>query len=237
MLSGQSRGMEDAARRPLRSRRGRRFDAVHKWSATVAAVVALAVSLYNFFELRRSPDIDVTLPHLIRLEKVGHGVRLYVQPTVSTRFKTEKVDVIRDARLDLTPTGSLSSSARPVFYWRQSVEWRYDPTTDTVNNNWSGDPAPFIVSQDKPQQPSFEFRAQNWMYKAGQYDGSLELRRAGDQNPSIKKFCLIISEPAVNELQNPQPSNLTIRFFRNDLPQFSSSASRGCYRGDADTED
>lgn len=229
--------MEDAARGPVRSRRGRRFEAVHKWSATAAAVVALAISMYNFFELQRSPNVDVALPHLIRLEKVGHGVRLYVQPTLSTRFKSENVEVIRDARLKLIPTGPISSSKSPTFYWRQSVEWRYNPSTDTVNNNWSSDPAPFIVSQDKPQQPSFEFRAQNWMYKAGQYNGSLEMHRSADRAPLIKKFCLIISDSAVNELQNPQPSNLTIRFFRNDLPQFASSASPGCYRRDADTED
>ncbi|MEU6666037.1 hypothetical protein [Streptomyces sp. NPDC046727] len=210
---------------------------MHTWSATVAAVVALAISLYNFFELQRSPNVDVTLPHLIRLEKVGHGVRLYVQPTLATRFKSEKVEVIRDARLRLIPTGSLTSSKKPNFYWRKSVEWKYDPTTGTVNNTWSSDPAPIIVSQDKPQQPSFEFRAQNWMYQAGQYDGSLELRRSADRVPLTKKFCLIISEPAVNELQNPQPPNLTIRFFRNDLPNFASSPSPDCYRRDTDTED
>ncbi|WP_234337945.1 hypothetical protein [Streptomyces sp. NRRL WC-3725] len=210
---------------------------MHKWSATAAAVVALAVSLYNFFELRRSPTVDVTLPHLIRLEKVGHGVRLYVQPTVSTRLRSEKVEVIRDARLRLTPTGSISSSKKPAFYWRQSVARRYDPATDTVNNTWSSDPAPFIVGQDQPQQPSFEFRAQNWMYQAGRYNGFLELRRSADHTPLVKKFCLIISQSAVNELQSPQPANLGVRFFRNDLPQFASSASPDCYRRDADTED
>ncbi|MFD8764100.1 hypothetical protein [Streptomyces mirabilis] len=210
---------------------------MHKWSATAAAVVALAISLYTFFELQRSPNVDVALPHLIRLEKAGHGVRLYLQPTMSTMFKSDKVAVIRDARLKLVPTGSISSLKRPAFYWRQSVEWRYDSTTGTVNNNWSGDPAPFFVSQDKPQQPAFEFRAQNWMYQAGQYDGSLELRRSADRTPLIKKFCLIISEAAANELENPQPASLAIRFFRNDLPNFASAPFPGCYRRDADTED
>ncbi|MGW2743929.1 hypothetical protein [Streptomyces sp. NPDC001450] len=227
--------MEDAAQRPNRSRRRRRFDAVHKWSATGAAVVALAISLYNFAELQRQPKVDVALPHLLRLEKSGNGVRFYVQPTVSTRFKSENVEVIRDARLQLTPTGPIASSKRPVFYWRESVTWYYDPDTDTVNNHWSTDPAPFIVSQDKPQQPSFEFLADNWMYQAGQYQGSLEMLRSGGRDHLIKRFCLIISESAVNELQNPQPPDQTIRFFRNDLPKFTSSGkSSNCYRRDTD---
>ncbi|MFF1739449.1 hypothetical protein [Streptomyces mirabilis] len=208
---------------------------MHKWSATAAAVVALAVSLYNFAVLQRQPNVDMALPHLFRLEKSGNGVRFYVQPTVSTRFKSENVEVIRDARLRLTPTDSASSSKQPLFYWRQSVTWYYDPETDTVNNRWSSDPAPFLVSQDKPEQPSFDFLADNWMYRAGRYEGSLELLRSGDHPPLVESFCLIISEAAVNELKNPQPPNQTIRFFRNDLPKFASSGkSSNCYRRDTD---
>ncbi|MFJ8195607.1 hypothetical protein [Streptomyces sp. NPDC096152] len=198
-------------------------------------MVALIISLYNFAQLQRQPNVDVTLPHLLRLEKHGNGVRFYVQPTVSTRLKSENVVVIRNARLQLTLTGSIPASKQPAFYWRESVTWYYDLNTDTVNNHWGGDPAPFIVSQDKPQQPSFEFLADNWMYKAGRYEGSLELLRSGGQAPLIKRFCLIASESAVNELQNPQPPDQTIRFFRNDLPKFASSGtSSNCYRRDTD---
>ncbi|WP_327285461.1 MULTISPECIES: hypothetical protein [unclassified Streptomyces] len=39
-----------------------RFDAVHKWAATVAGVVALAFSLYYFTELQKKPEIDLPLP-------------------------------------------------------------------------------------------------------------------------------------------------------------------------------
>ncbi|MFF0127321.1 hypothetical protein ACFYTG_16565 [Streptomyces mirabilis] len=227
--------MEDTPRRPAKSRRRRRFDAVHKWSATAAAVVALAISLYNFAELQRQPTLDMTLPHLIRLEKAGNEVHFYVQPTVATRFKSENVEVIRDARLYLTPSGSISSSKRPAFYWRESEAWSFDSNTGTVNPAWSSDPAPFIVSQDKPQQPSFEFLAGNWMYKAGRYEGSIELRRSADHTPLIKRFCLIISDAAVNELTHPQPPDQTIRFFRNDLPKFTASGnSPDCYRRDTD---
>ena len=227
--------MEDAAKRPVRSRRRRRFEAVHKWSATAAAVVALAFSIYNFAELQRKPNIDVTLPHILRLENAGTAVQFYVQPTVFTRFKSENVEVIRDARLQLTPTGSISSLKRPVFYWRQSVTWFYDPDTDTINDHWSGDPAPFTVSQDKPQQPAFMFRADNWTYQAGRYEGSLELLRSADRSPLTKRFCLIVSEAAAKELKNAEKTNLTIKWFLNDLPKFTSSRnSPDCYRRDID---
>ncbi|MET8766829.1 hypothetical protein [Streptomyces sp. NPDC004658] len=208
---------------------------MHKWSATAAAVGALAISLYNFAVLQRQPTLDVTLPHLIRLEKNGNEVGLYVQPTVATRFRSDNVAVIRDARLQLTPTDSISSSKRPAFYWRESDTWAYNPSSGTVDPTWSSDPAPFIVSQDKPQQPSFMFLASNWMYRAGRYEASLELLGSVGRAPLIKRFCLIISQAAVKELTNPQPPSQNIRFFRNDLPKFASSGdSASCYRRDTD---
>ncbi|UXY32068.1 hypothetical protein [Streptomyces sp. HUAS TT20] len=204
---------------------------MHKWTATVAAVSALAISLYNFAELQRQPSVDMTLPHLIRLEWKDNEVHFYVQPTVATRFKTESVEVIRDARLHLAPTGSISSSKRPAFYWEESDVWAYNLTSGSIDPTWSNDPAPFIVSQDKPQQPAFKFSASNWIYQAGRYEASLELLRSADHTPLIKRFCLIISDAAINELKNPQPPDQTIRFFRNDLPKFTSSGSSpGCYR-------
>jgi hypothetical protein len=227
--------MEDAARRPERFRRRRRFEAVHKWSATAAAVVALAFSVYNFAELQRKPNVELTLPHVLRLENAGTAAQLYVQPTVSTRFKSENVEVIRDAHLKLSPAGAISSSKRPVFYWRETVTWQYDPDTDTVNNHWSSDPTPFTVSQDKPQQPPFKFRADNWTYQAGRYEGSLQLLRSADHTPLTKKFCLIISEAAAKELKDAEKTNLTIKWFLNNQPKFTASGnSPECYRRDID---
>ncbi|MFF5025043.1 hypothetical protein ACFY2J_12525 [Streptomyces collinus] len=72
------------------------------------------------------------------------------------------------------------------------------------------------------------------MYQAGRYEASLELLRSANR-PLITKFCLIISAAAVGELNNPQPPDQTIRFFRNDLPKFTSASdSPGCYRRDTD---
>ncbi|GGT03785.1 MULTISPECIES: hypothetical protein [Streptomyces] len=82
---------------------------------TLAAVVALAFSVYNFTELRQKPRIDATLPHLLRIGPVNGGTVFQVQPTISTRFKSEDVEVIRDAHLQVTPANT-PSSKRPIFY-------------------------------------------------------------------------------------------------------------------------
>lgn len=209
------------------------FDSVHKWSATLAALVALAFSVYNFTELQKKPRIDVTLPHLLRIGPVGNGTTFQIQPTVSTRYKTQEVEVIRNARLQLTPVGSISSMKKPTFFWHETGTYVYDFASDQVNYHWSSDPAPFIVSQDKPQQPTLDFWADNWTFQPGQYDGSLQLTRSENQSPAIKKFCLIMSKKATNEIRGAGQRD--IFFYRDDLPKFHASGeSPGCYRRETD---
>ncbi|ASN25559.1 hypothetical protein LK07_17670 [Streptomyces pluripotens] len=209
------------------------FESVHKWSATLAAVVALAFSIYNFAELQKKPKIDVTLPHLLRTGPVDNGVVFQIQPTVSTRFKTQDVEVIRDAHLQLTPVGSISSLKKPIFYWHETGTYVYDFSSDEVNYRWTSDPAPFVVSQDKPQQPTLAFWADNWTFQPGQYEGSLRLSRSENHSPLIENFCLIISKGAANEIRGA--AQRRIFFFRDDLPKFHSSGkSPQCYRRETD---
>lgn len=228
----ESGGVNGTDERATESRRAR-LDSVHKWAATLAAVVALAFSSYNFAELQQKPRIDVDLPHLLRTGPVDNGTVFQIQPTVSTRFKTQDVEVIRDAHLQLTPVGSISSSKMPIFYWHETGAYVYDFTSDQVNYHWSGDPAPFIVSQDKPQQPTLNFWVDNWTFQPGRYEGTLELSRSGNRIPLIKKFCLLLSKKAVDEIHGA--GQRQIFFFRDDLPKFhSSSKSPGCYRRETD---
>ncbi|MFE1988280.1 hypothetical protein [Streptomyces mirabilis] len=210
-----------------------RFDSVHKWAATLGAIIALAFSIYNFTELQKKPRIDATLPHLLRAGPVDNGTTFQIQPTVSTRFKTQDVEVIRDARLQLTPVGSISSLKKPIFYWHETGTYVYDFTSDQVNYTWSSDPAPFIVSQDKPQQPTLVFWADNWTLQPGLYEGSLQLSRSENHSPLIKNFCLSVSKKAADELHGAEQRQ--IFFFRDDLPKFhSSSKSPGCYHRETD---
>ncbi|WP_406732208.1 hypothetical protein [Streptomyces sp. NBC_01794] len=231
-ILGQSKNMTDGGEGAATSRRIL-FDAVHKWSATAAAVVALALSAYNFADLQQQPRVDVTLPHLLRIGLYGKDTHFYVQPTVSSRIKTQDVEVIRDARFQLTPTGSISSSKRPNFYWKEVGAWDFDPVAEFISYRWSADPAPFIVSQDKPQQPTFLFQANSWSFQPGRYEGSLQLRRSADRNPLTNNFCLIISEKAVKEIR-AGAGDQSIYFFRNDLPKFASSKYSGCYVRETD---
>ncbi|MFH9860231.1 hypothetical protein [Streptomyces sp. NPDC017202] len=224
--------MEDGDEGATTRRRGW-FDAVHKWAATAAAVVALAISLYNLAELQQEPQIDVTLPHLMRIGPAGKGTLIYFQPTVSTRFKSQDVEVIGDARLRLEPTGSNASPKSPRFYWQSNGVPTFDFESDEIRIEWSGDPAPFLVSQDKPQQPMFQFQDDSWALQPGRYEGSIRLSRSGNKKPLTENFCLIVSKKATDEMR--AGGERGIYFFRNDLPKFTSSGQFShCYVRETD---
>ncbi|MEW2136210.1 hypothetical protein AB0892_06310 [Streptomyces sp. NPDC005409] len=231
MIRGQSKSMVDSDEGMAAAQRGRFVDALHKWAATVAAAVALAFSLYNFTELQKKPEIDLALPHLMRIGMMGMDTHFYVQPTVSTRVKTQDVELVRGARLNLTPAGA--SAKRPVFYWKEVGTWNFDPAEEWLSYRWSGDPAPFLVSQEKPQQPIFLFQADGWSFQPGRYEGSLQLDRAGGRGPLSKKFCIIMSSKAADEIRHGA-STEGIYFFRNDLPKFSNAKYSGCYVRETD---
>ncbi|MEU2588342.1 hypothetical protein ABZ612_36965 [Streptomyces avermitilis] len=218
--------MEDAANREVRSRGRRQFDAVHKWSATAAAAVALTFSIYNFFELNRSPVVDVTLPHILRITQ-GKDVWFYIQPTVSTRLNTQAVEVIEDASLQLYPIGSISRSKRPTFFWNSNVEWTYDFKSDLLNYKFASDPAPLIVSQEKPQQPTIGFESDDWKFQPGRYEGLLQLHRFKNRTPLVKKFCLEITKEAIDAFRSGDPRDWYL--FRNDVTSSSSHKKSGCY--------
>ncbi|WP_046778170.1 hypothetical protein [Streptomyces yangpuensis] len=188
-------GPDPARARPPERRR--RFDAVHLWITTGASLIALAVSLYNLVVLHRQPDVDVALPHVVRLEPRGPGgnVHLFLQPTISSRVRTEDVEIITDAELRLLPGDP--KVARPAFYWDESGTYSYDHASNRLSYQRTADPTPLVVAQDSPQQPTLLFNAHTWTVGPGRYEGTLVLHRASTGSPIEKPFCLTVSAAAV----------------------------------------
>ncbi|MGA5199483.1 hypothetical protein [Streptomyces exfoliatus] len=202
---------------------------MHTWTVTATSLAALAVSLYTFALFQRKPRLDVTLPHILRIEQQGGNILFYIQPTLSVRVKTEEVGVIGDTRLRLLPPSSIPSLKAPKFYWSGDGAWAYNATSDTLAYRWAGDPGPFTVSQETPQHPTLLFQADNWSFQPGRYEGSLQLYRPGNSIAVTKEFCLDISRKAVDSFRSGKQSN-QFYVFRNDLPDLPSSGeSAGCY--------
>ncbi|MGW2045859.1 hypothetical protein ACWCPF_11825 [Streptomyces sp. NPDC001858] len=203
----------------------RRFDLAHAWTNTVAGLAALALSAYNFVQLERDPDVDVALPHIVRVAQ-GNDVWLYLQPTLSTRLETQKVEVITGAELKVERADL--NGTKPSFFWDETGSFSYDPQAKGLNYQRVADPSPLVVSRDKPQQPVMLFNAVGWGFVTGRYEGTLTLTRGSGRSPLVSRFCLMISTEAAATFK--EIGQFTHRDFRDDVPNTNGrGASKGCY--------
>ncbi|MDX3072924.1 hypothetical protein [Streptomyces sp. MI02-7b] len=221
-----ARGFAPADRRPERQRSTRtRFEHAQGWVTALAGILALALSVSNFVELRRQPDVDVSLPHLVRIAQ-GKEVWLYLQPTVSSRVRAGQSAVITDVHLDVLPLGRGPGAARPDFFWDETGTLRYDPETHAADYVRTADPGPLLVTQERPQQPLMLFDAIGWNFHEGRYLGRLTLHRAGAEKPITESFCLVVSKRAATTLE--EAGQYTYHEFRNDVPGAGTDRN-GCY--------
>ncbi|MGV9992083.1 hypothetical protein [Streptomyces sp. NPDC003374] len=167
--------------------------------------------------------MDVTLPHIARVAQ-GKDTWLYLQPTLSTRLRTERVEIVTHVELRLRPVGG--SVRAPAFFWDETGSFSYDHTTHRLTYERVADPGPLVVAQGAPQQPLLLFNAVGWNLAAGRYDGTLTFRRASGQRPLRKRFCLVVSQGAAATIREAQ--QYTFHDFRNDVPG-SDPGRTGCY--------
>jgi hypothetical protein len=196
------------------------------WTATLTGLVALGISLFNLAELQQAPRVAVTLPHLVRIEPRApqHTVHLFMQPTITTRFRAEDVEVITAIRLRLKAADP--KAGEPRFRWNESGAWNYDYAANELKYDRTADPSPLVVTQDRPQQPTILFDSADWHLQALRYEGTLVLDRASTRTPITKPFCLVISQEALRTFK-AAPER---RFYelRDDMPSGAGSQP-GCY--------
>ncbi|MGK5729454.1 hypothetical protein [Streptomyces sp. URMC 124] len=204
----------------------RRYEQAHAWAGTLAGVVALGLSVYNLVALQREPSVDVALPHIARVAQ-GKDTWLYFQPTLSTRVKTERVEVITQVELHLRPTAP--GGKGPAFFWDETGSFSYDAAARNLTYQRVADPSPLLVSQSTPQQPLLLFNAVGWGFAAGRYEGTLVLRRASGQEPLREGFCVAVSKAAATTLRDR--GQYRFHDFRDDVPgsETHEEESKGCY--------
>lgn len=60
----------------------------------------------------------------------------------------------------------------PAFYWNELGSYSYNYDSNDLNYQRIADPAPLLVTQDKPQQPPMVFTAEQWAFGPGRYEES-----------------------------------------------------------------
>lgn len=96
--------------------------------------------------LQAEPKTDVTLPHVVRIAR-GSEARRYLQPTMSTRHRTETVEIIDGARLEVRGEGTSPSEPVPAFCWDELCSFSYNLDSNDLNYQRIADPAPLLVKQ------------------------------------------------------------------------------------------
>ncbi|MFJ3927080.1 hypothetical protein [Streptomyces sp. NPDC090022] len=208
---------------PGRSSSKKRYEQAQAWIGTLVGVVALGLSIYNLLALQREPAVDVALPHIVRIAQ-GRDTWLYLQPTLSTRVKTERVEVITQIDLQLRPT--TTSTKAPAFFWDETGSYSYNAAAHDLTYQRVADPSPLLVDQGRPQQPLLLFNAVGWNFAEGRYEGTLVLERASGQKPLRESFCLVVSKNAVKTMQDA--GQYRHHGFRDDVPG-SDPQKTGCY--------
>ncbi|MFF3431405.1 hypothetical protein [Streptomyces sp. NPDC002602] len=199
------------------------FRTGHTWIASIASLVALVFSGYNFAQAQEDPRTVVTMPLTLRLNRDGEKVSVFVQPTIATRYDTGDVEMVTGMELRLRPP---NAGPGPEFFWEDSVRWvaTRDPKDyDTIGVWWQfeSDPAPFMVTQEEPKQPVMRFSTHGWKDAPGRYDATLTVRRASTREPIERAFCLVMDSADITSLKKPGYDE-----YRRDVP---GRHGGGCY--------
>ncbi|MEW2588588.1 hypothetical protein [Streptomyces virginiae] len=183
-----------------------RFRTGHTWIASIASVTALVFSVHNFLEAREGPQTMVALPLSLKMIRSGNATSLFLQPTVSTRFDTEDVEMVTDVQVHLRPK---TTRGRPKFFWEQNVQWwvkRADKASAKIVDKTSvwyefaSDPTPFVVTQSDPKQPVMQFTAYGWTLEPDRFEGTLTVERASTRKPIRRSFCLVLRSEDITNL-------------------------------------
>ncbi|MER6393165.1 hypothetical protein ABT236_32470 [Streptomyces sp. NPDC001523] len=189
--------------------------AFQTWTPAVTSLAALGLSIYNLLLFREPPQVEVSLPSVLRIGQQSNVV-FFIQPTLTAPNKTEDLEIITKVELKMQPKDPADSSARARFWWNQLVAFEHPPESGYKH---ADDPTPIVISQDKPQKPVFSFVAEDWKFKAVTYEGILTFhRRSNKDEPRVEKFCLVISDDDVKEFAKATESNWWWYPYRNDDP-------------------
>jgi hypothetical protein len=203
---------------------GRR-ERTQSWITIATSLAALMLSISNFVALRSYPEVTITLPNVVRIAQ-GEDVWFYMQPTLSAREKTDKVEVFTEVELHIEAI-KISMVNSPSFFWDESGAFNYDSNSNALTYVRTADPSPLPVSPEKPQQPLMLFNSLNWNFSAGRYDGSLTFNRANGGIPLLAKFCLILSSEGSVALHKAGQYGMIE--FRRDISGARKATRQGCY--------
>lgn len=200
---------------------------------TVAAYLALGLSLFNFYQANAEPQVDVYLPKLVRVfaqpkSSVNSSfVGVVIQPTYALLRSTTKTAVIVDVSLELHPPNE-TVSAPTYVAWLQNGDLK-DIGGPNAQLAYGSEPAPIVVNQSQPQAPYLTFAAYGMeAISPGRWTFTLVSREANGV-VLTSRSCIDISPEWAQFINRSPMGSAIVPILRNDLGP--ANGVNACYTG------
>lgn len=172
-----------------------------RWVPLTAALLSLPISATALVLSMQQPEVLLILPDQIRVAqgRDGGSAYVYLQPAFVSTGRNERVEVVRDMHLRVTPP-----SGAAEFTWSQVLRLVTDPATGGLSYEYVADAVPLLISPRDAAAPLSLFDApEGWFFEAGEYLFELVADRVVTGQPLTAQFQLTLSAEDIAFLEQP----------------------------------
>ncbi len=176
-----------------------------RWVPLTAALLALPLSATALFVSIQQPEVVLILPDQIRVAqgRESGAAYVYLQPAFVSTGRNDRVEVVRDMRLEITPEAGGEAA---VFDWNQVLRLVTDPATGGLSYEYEADAVPLVIGPRDAATPLSLFQAPDgWHFAPGTYSARLIADRVVTGQPLGDEFRLTLSAEEIAILDQPGP--------------------------------
>jgi hypothetical protein len=175
------------------------------WVPLTAALLSLVLSITSIYINSRQPEVLMILPDVVRVAG-GHqsgASYLYLQPAFVSTGTNDRVEVIRDMRLNVELEGG---AAATQLHWAEQIRLVNGAPGAGLSYEHEADAVPLLVSPKSAAAPLSLFQAPSgWFFGEGTYRFTLSADRVVASDPLRARFSVVIRAEDLTVLNAPGP--------------------------------
>jgi hypothetical protein len=167
----------------------------------MAALLSLPLSAAAILLSVQQPELVVILPDQVRVAqgRQSGAAYVYLQPAFVSTGSNERIEVIRDMVLEVTPPGGPAVD----FNWSQQLRL-VSGADGGLSYEYVADAVPLLVGPRDAASPLSLFEAPaSWFFAPGEYTFRLVADRVVTGQPLSDEFHLTLSEDNIAFLDQP----------------------------------
>jgi hypothetical protein len=176
-----------------------------RWVPLMAALLSLPLSATALFLSVQQPEVIMILPDQTRVAqgRSSGAAYVYLQPAFLSTGRNERIEVIRDMRLEVT---SEAGAATATFEWSQVLRLVSDPDSGALSYQYEADAVPLLVSPRDAAAPLSLFSAPpGWFFAPGSYRFRVVAERVITDSQLVGEFRLTLTQADLDLLEQPGP--------------------------------